>query len=347
MGETTFSVVVFRNWCVNEKSFRMGLNALYDEPDVNVEFLRDRGGPTESVPSEALQQADAAVALVDDVDEDSLAGVTDLQIIAKYGAGFDNIDVKACTARGIPVTNAPQAPTDSVAQATLGLIIACAHNLKRYDQLLHEQGFDGPVLENIGTELAEKTLGVVGLGRIGQRVLEIAEAFGIEGIVHDPYLSRERADKLGVERVALDTLFESADVVSLHCPLTEETRGMVTEAHFRRMKPSAYLVNTTRGGIYSDEVLARAVREEWIAGAAVDVFENESNATDNPLLELPDVLATPHIAGLTEETLTEYGRLCADAILDVKNGDVPYNVINPDAFETEVPPEKRSPSFRG
>lgn len=346
MERDAYTVAVVRDWRVPERDFRMGLDALLDDSRVTVRFLRAQDGPDGPVRAEELAGVDAVVSLVDEVTAPSLAEADDLAIVAKYGAGFDNVDLAACTERGIPVTNAPQAPTDSVAEATLGMVIACAHGFKRYDAMVRESGFDGPVLENMGTELAGKTLGVIGFGRIGHRLTELVEPLGMTVLVHDPYLAEERAAEAGVERVGLDELVETADVVSLHCPLTDETAGMLTEDHFRRMRESAFLVNTTRGGIYADADLARAVREGWIAGAAVDVYEDESDVSDNPLLAIPDVLATPHVAGLTEEALTEYGLLCAEAIRATMTGEVPPNVLNPDALDVPVPPEKRSPSFR-
>lgn len=342
-----FSVVVTRDWCVEERAFRMGLDALFEDPDVSVDFLRGQDEPDGPIEPEELKGANAVVSLVDPVTADSVSAGDDLRLIAKYGAGFDNIDIDACTERGIPVTNAPQAPTDSVAQATLGMCIACAHNFKRYDEMVRTSGFDGPILENIGTELVGKTLGVIGFGRIGHRLTELVEPFDMTVQVYDPYLSPERAAEANVQRTDLDELVESSDFVSLHCPLTSETAGMLTEDHFRRMKETAFVINTTRGGIYADADLARAVDEGWIAGAAVDVFEDESDVSDNPLLAIPEILTTPHIAGLTHEALTKYGQLCAEAIQQIRQGAVPQNLLNPESLDREIPDEKLSPSFRG
>jgi D-3-phosphoglycerate dehydrogenase len=267
-------------------------------------------------------------------------------IIAKYGAGFDNIDINTCSEQGILVTNAPQAPTDSVAQATLGMCIACAHKFKKYDKIIHSSGFDGPILENMGTELTGKTLGVIGFGRIGNRLTELVAPFDMVVKVYDPYLPAENASEANIKKTGLDELIRTSDFVSLHCPLTQETSGMLTRSHFDRMKDSAYLINTTRGGIYADADLAEAVQEGWIAGAAVDVFENESDVSRNPLIDIPKILATPHVAGLTQEALTKYGQLCAEAILQAKRGKIPQNILNPQVIERQVPAEKISPSFR-
>jgi len=346
MAENPFTVAVVRDWTVTNRDFYMGLDVLLDNPDFDVTFLRAQADPVRPLRSEELRGTDALVSLVDDINEASLGDTDELRIIAKYGAGFDNIDLEACTKRGIPVTNAPQAPTESVAQATLGLLIATAHNFKAYDEMVRASGFEGPILENFGTVLFDKIVGVVGFGRIGHRLAELLEPFDVTIQVYDPYLDEAVAEGSAVSKVDKDSLLETSDFISLHCPLTEETAGMLTEEDFRRMKSTARLVNTTRGGLYDDADLAKAVREGWIAGAGVDVFEDESDVGDNPLLNVPGILATPHIAGLTLEALTKYGDLCVEAVQAVRKDEVPRNVLNPDAFDRGVPAEKCSPSFR-
>jgi D-3-phosphoglycerate dehydrogenase len=341
-----FSVYVFRDWRVEDRGFTMGLDNLMNDPDIEVSFVRGADEKGGSMTGEELEGANAVVALVDDLKEESLQSADDLRIVAKYGAGFDNIDLEACADRGIPVANAPQAPTRSVAQAALGKLLICASNLAYYSHHVEEYGFGGPRLENMGTEFFGKTLGLVGTGRIGEELVSLVEPFDVDVIAYDPYVPAEKRDQFSVEFVDLDQLVARADFVSINCPLTDETRHMLTEDHFKTMKESMYLVNTARGGIYEDETLARAVDREWIAGAAVDVFETEPVDPDNPLLGNPRCLTTPHIAGLTEEALTGYGELASSSILAVKNGEIPRNLLNPEVYDREVPEEKLSPSHQ-
>ncbi|MDX1745397.1 MAG: NAD(P)-dependent oxidoreductase, partial [Halobacteriales archaeon] len=156
----------------------------------------------------------------------------------------------------------------------------------------------------------------------------------------------DRAEELGVRLVDLDELLETADLISLHVPLTPETAGMLGEDEFKQMQDHAHIVNTTRGGIYEDAVLAQAVEEGWIGGAAIDVFEDEPNVLGNPLLDLEDDFMTPHIAGLTHDSANRIGSLMSESIINVMNGELPINILNPDCTEEDIPEENLSPSFQ-
>lgn len=338
-----FSVYISRDDRIEDRDYGMGLESLISNPDVDVTFMPERDYKT--IRTEDLRGADAVILLKDEITEKTLDGLDNLRIVSRFGAGFDGVDIDACTDRGIVVTNAPQGVRHSVAQATVGMLIACASNMRRYDNLVRRQGFDGR-LENMGVELFGKTLGTIGLGQIGSRVLELLEPFEMDIQTYDPYLAEDRADELGVTKVDLDTLLETSDFVTLHCPLTDETRGMLGKAEFEKMKSTAYFVNTTRGGIYPDADLAEALDEGYIAGAAIDVFENEPHVEGNPLLDHEDCLVMPHAAGINKDGLARTGRIAADNVLAVKDGEIPQNVLNPSVYETDVPEEKLSPSYR-
>lgn len=326
--------------------FRQGLEAIFDDPGIEVSFLDDR--ERSAVDPGALAGIDTFVSYAHEITADSLAEAGRLQLITRGGAGYDNVDIEACTARGVAVSHAPQGPTDSVAQGTLGLLIACAHNLKHFEDGIRERGFDARELHEWGFELGSATLGVIGMGLIGERLLDFLEPFraaGLEVRTYDPYLSADRAEELGVERVDLDTLLETVDLVTIHVPLTEGTHHMLDEEDFRRMKESAYLVNTSRGGIYPDEDLARAIREGWIAGGAVDVFEDEPDVEGNPLLDVDRCITLPHVTGITRDAMNRIGNLMAESILRVREGDLPNNLLNPAVYDVEVPEEYLSPSY--
>lgn len=321
----------------------MGLDKLYEDPSVEVTFADGPGGGV--IRSPQLEDVDALVLLKSGVTADILKTASDLKIVARFGAGFDSVDIGAATEQGVVVTNAPQGMRHSVAQATVGMLIVCASHMRRYDRIVREQGFEDR-LENMGIELFEKTLGTIGLGQIGSRVVELLEPFNMSVQTYDPYLSEKRAKELGVELVDLEGILKTSDFISIHCPLTEETYHILDEGSFEMMNENAYLVNTTRGGIYPDEDLADALSKEQLAGAAIDVFENEPDVEGNPLLDHKDVLVMPHAAGINRDGLSRTGGLVSESIISVKNGSVPMNVVNPDVFESSIPDEKISPSYR-
>lgn len=335
-----FAVVVTDDWReLDIDGFEMGLEPLYEAPGVSVTF--DTTGPLK----ERLRGADAAIVGENDLITDETIPDDDRpKLVGRLGSGYDNYDLGACTDHGVVATHAPQGPTESVAQGTLGMLIACAHNFARYNRLIREQGFSGR-FANIGVELKGKTLGIIGMGRIGRAVREKIRPFDMDVLAHDPYVEESEAP-LETSMVDPETVLESSDFVTLHVPLTEETRGMLTEDSFRKMKDSAYLINTTRGGMYDDAVLARAIRNDRIAGAAIDVFQNEPDIEDNPLLDLEDCLLTPHISGVTVDSLTRIGNILAESVLAAHRGEYPDNILNPDVYDEAVPEAHLSPSYR-
>ena len=327
-----------------------GLDRLFEDPEVELSFLGPERGP--ALQPEDLAGADAYVSYSYDLTADSLAGVDSLELVTRAGAGYENLDLDAMTDHGVVAAHAPQGPTASAAQATVAMVLACAHNIPRQEHLLRTQGWEAA--REQGFELQNATVGFVGMGLIGQKVLSNLAPFredGLEATVYDPYLSPEGAGELGLEQVDLDTLLDTSDVVTLHVPLTEETRGMLGTAEFERMQDSAYLVNTSRGGVYPDEELAQALRQGELAGAAVDVFEDEPDVEGNPLLAVEETLLTPHAAGVTTDSLRRIHRIMAESIHAHKNGDPPRNVLNPTAYEQltgeQLPAERETPSFRG
>lgn len=317
------------------------------DPDLDVHVLEER--PAVLGPDD-LAGAEVFISASSQITAEALDGADDLQVVIRLGAGYDNVDVAACTERGIAVTHLPQGPTAPVGEMTVGLLLACANRLRAWDRAFRERGWDASG-DFRAAELGRSTIGLVGMGRIGGRVLELLQPFGADLMVHDPYADEERAAELNADLVDLDELLDTADFVSVHVPLTDETEGMLGMAEFERMKDTAYLLNTSRGGIYRDADLAEALREGHIEGAAIDVFEDESTIEGNPLLELDEevtanCLFTPHCASQTAGRSERFFDITLDILESVKAGEIPRNVLNPEAFDRHVPEEKRSPSFR-
>ncbi len=236
-----------------------------------------------------------------------------LKIIGRAGTGLDNIDLAAAERRGIVVLNTPEAPVNAVAELVVGLMIAVARKIALADRLMKEGKW--PKHELLGTELSGKVLGVIGFGRIGRRVAEIARAIGMRILAYDIIdIPREVLQQTDATLVDLDRLLSESDFITLHVPLTDDTRHMINEERLRRMKRGAVIVNASRGAVIDEEALYRALREGWIAGAALDVFEREP-PVGSKLLELDNVVLTPHIGAETREAQRLAATLLAERIV--------------------------------
>ncbi|MFB6311010.1 MAG: 2-hydroxyacid dehydrogenase [Salinirussus sp.] len=333
------AVLVTTDLRIPERDQYMGLEPFLEDPVYELKFR----SPDRPDALQAAEVADIDVLLSIGCDV-TAAALEDsgLRALGKFGSGMDQIDIEACTREGIPVYNSPQGIRNSVAQATLGYLVTCAHRFKEYDTRIRTVGFpDRHVL--MGRELFGASLGIIGFGLIGRRVAELVAPFDMTVRVHDPYVDNASIPA-GIERVGLDTLLETSEFVSLHCPLTDETEGLLDTAALQRMRDDAYLINTARGGIVRDETLARAIEEDWIAGAAIDVFETEPEVAESPLLDLEDCLLTPHIAGVTTDAFGQIGQLLYESTNTALDGGVPRNLLNPEVMTGGVPPEKLSPS---
>jgi D-3-phosphoglycerate dehydrogenase len=245
---------------------------------------------------------------------DILESAQRLKVIGRAGVGVDNIDVDFATRQGVVVLNAPGGNVISVAEHTLALILAMVRKIPQADESLSRGEWKRSRFK--GIELYGKTLGLAGAGRIGSEVAKRARAFGMRVIAYDPYLSRERAEQVGIELVTLPDLFEGADIVSVHTPLTDETRGMIGAKELAMMKPSAYLVNAARGGVVDESALNDALNEGRLTGAAFDVFEDEPVLADNPLLRQESVVAVPHIGAATREAQISVAVEICEAVRD-------------------------------
>ena len=282
---------------VADKVAEAGLKLLAQTPEIEV--TNCAGKPREEL-ERALAGAHALIVRSETrVTADLLTRGPNLRVIARAGTGVDNIDVHAATRRGIVVMNAPGANTVSAAEHAMGLLLAQARHIPWAAEAMRRGEWDRKRFE--GTELRGKTIGIVGLGRIGGHVAQLARAFGMHVVGHDPYLSPERAAELQLKLLPLDQLLGQADVVTLHVAHTEQTHHLINAERLKLMKPTAVLVNTARGELVDEAALAEAVRDKRIGGAAIDVFAVEPLPADAPLRKLERVILTPHLAASTAE----------------------------------------------
>ena len=274
-----------------------------------------------AIPPDVLKQRiadkDAVVCLMsDDINRSVIDAGTRLKIVANVAVGYNNIDVKYARSRGVIVTNTPDVLTESVADFTWAMILAVTRRLAEGDRLIRRNAWKGWALDfMLGTELKGKQLGLVGVGRIGRAVAARAAAFGMRVVYTEP----RDVDLPGAENLSLDRLLNTSDIVSLHVPLTPETRHLIDKKALARMKRSAYLINTARGPVVDEAALAWALQHHLLAGAALDVYENEP-AVHPELLKLDNVLLVPHLASATTETRTAMADLAAENVLAVLAG---------------------------
>jgi D-3-phosphoglycerate dehydrogenase / 2-oxoglutarate reductase len=263
---------------------------------------------------------------------DLIERATNLKVIGRAGVGVDNVDVEAATRRGIVVANAPESTVISAAEHTIGLLLALSRNIPQAHAALKEGRWERGRFG--GVELADKTLGVLGFGRIGQQVARRALGLGMRLVAYDPFVARERFRELGVQRAdSLEAVFAEADFITLHLPLTEETAGIVGREAFASMKEGARLVNAARGELVDESALVEALRSGKIAAAALDVFSAEPYS--GPLLELENVVVTPHLAASTEEAQDRAGVIVAEQVVSALAGAVVANAVNIPAIGAE------------
>ena len=254
-----------------------------------------------------------------------------LLCVSAVGAGYDTVDVAACTRAGVLVVNQSGANARAVAEHTLGLMLDLAKRIAENDRRLRrDRGFSREDL--MGREIGGKTLGLVGIGHIGTRVAGLARAFGMTVLAHDPYLTEEEIARRGAASAAMDELLARSDVVSLHCPRDEATLRMMDAAAFGRMKPGAVFVTTARGGIHDEAALLDALRSGHLGGAGLDVWDQEPPPLDHPLLGLENVVATYHTAGVTREARRNMALYSAEQVVGVLKGGRPPRLVNPEAW---------------
>jgi len=259
-----------------------------------------------------------------------------LLALSAVGAGYDACDDAACTDLGIMVVNNSGANSDSVAQHAIGMVLALGKNMIRHDRMMRKApGLDR--MQYPGKEATGKTLGIVGLGQIGRRTAKIAsQALGMNVIAYDPYIGDEDFTERNAEKTDFETLFRTADFISVHCPLTSETRGMIDAAAFALMKPTAYFITTARGFVHDEAALVQALADGLIDGAGVDVFDQEPPGPGHPLMQFENVLMTPHAAGITDVCNYKMGKWGAEQWIEVLRGHRPPRLVNPAVWDKYV-----------
>ncbi|MDD2730931.1 MAG: D-glycerate dehydrogenase [Candidatus Portnoybacteria bacterium] len=309
-------------------------------PESGIKLLKDKGYEVEVsdvdgvLPREVLLQkvkgADAILSLLTDKVDDELfdAAGPQLKIVANYAVGYDNIDVPAAAKRNIIITNTPGVLTESVAEHTIALIFALAHRIVESDQFMRDGKYDGwaPMLF-LGNDLVGKTIGLVGMGRIGANVAKrMCDGFGVKILYYDRARSEDLEKQYKMEFVDLETLLKNSDFVSVHLPMTPETKRLLGKAQFAMMRKTAYLINTARGPILDETALVEALKNGVIKGAALDVYEQEPKMALG-LAELPNTVLTPHTASATEETRGAMSELAAKNIIEVLEGRAPLTQV--------------------
>lgn len=301
-----------------------GLAILRGQQDVELDY---RPGLSGAGLHEGVAQADALITRSGTpITEDLLAHSHRLKVVGRAGVGLDNVDVPACTRRGVLVINAPTANILSATEHTMAMLLSLCRNIPGANASVRAGEWKRSKF--MGVELGGKTLGVIGLGRIGGRVATRARAFGMRILAYDPYITEGAAEKVGADLVSLDALLAEADVITVHTPLTEETRGIVGAGEMARMKNGVILINCARGGIYEERALADALAAGKVAGAAVDVYVDEPPTPDHPLLSAPNVILTPHIGANTIEAQDRVAVQTSEMVIDALRGSIFVSAVN-------------------
>lgn len=316
-------------------AFDIGLDALEGHAEVSWEFLPHN---TSELGGEDVRGYDALLVLAPKVTAKTLEGADRLAIIARFGVGYDSVDVDACTRRGIVVTITPDGVRRPVAASAMTYVLALSHKLLIKDRLTR-QGRWAEKLDYMGMGLTGRVLGLIGLGNIGREICRLARPFDLRLVAHDPYVGGEVAASVGAELVELEDLLRTADFVCICAALTTESRHLIDARRLALMKPTAYLINVARGPIVDQAALTQALQAGQIRGAGLDVFEREPPDPEDPLFKLDNVIVTPHGICWTDECFTANGRSAWASILDVAAGRAPAFVANREVLS--------SPRFQG
>jgi phosphoglycerate dehydrogenase-like enzyme len=307
-----------------------GLSTLQACPEIEYSVIPKW---TAELTAEQIGNANGVVVLSSRVTQQSLAGRGELLAIARFGVGYDSVDVAACTAADVLLTIAVGAVDRSVAEATLTWMLALSHHVRSKDLLVRQGNWDARP-QFMGSELRQRTLGLVGFGRIAQALVQLVKVFGIKEILaFDPLVDRQVAAQQGVKLVDLDELLARSDFVSIHCPLNDKTRNLIGASQLAKMKPDAYLINTARGGIVDEQSLYGALKDGRLAGAGIDVFAEEPLSRPHPLAEFDNVLLAPHCIAWTNELFGDIGRTVCQGLVDLGRGKKPAGMVNPEVLQ--------------
>lgn len=316
----------------------IGLDELSATYGVEWEFLPE---DHDVLPAESIRGYDALIVLTPRVAASTLDGVDRLRVVARFGVGYDNVDINACTAAGVLVTITPDGVRRPVAVSALALILAATHRIRERDDLVRSGRWHDK-LDLMGFGVTGRTLGLVGWGNIGREVSRMCAPLQMRQLAADPYANTAAAAEVGVELVELDELFRLADVVVVTCALTPDTHHLVNAERIELMKPTSFLVNVARGPIVDQTALTDALTRRRITGAALDVFDPEPPDPDDPLLKLDNVILSPHAIAWTDELARGNGSSAVRSVLDVAAGRTPAHPVNPAALDHARWSERRA-----
>ncbi|MCE3248669.1 MAG: dehydrogenase [Microvirga sp.] len=335
--------------------FRVALSGDFKKPDGSAAFPDFDLGPLDQNPvveyayiqtngvitASDLEGYDALILLIPRIEPESFPSDGRLAVIARFGVGYDTVNVQACTDHDCALVITPDGVRRPVAVSIITFMLALTGKLMPKDQITR-QGPEGWARRNehMGVGLVDRTLGQLGIGNIGAEVFRLAKPFGMRFIAHDPYADPKVAQELGVRLVGLEELFRQADVLSVSCPLNDETHHIVNAERLALMKPGAYLINTSRGPVVDEKALTKVLQERRIGGAGLDVFEQEPSPKGNPLYKLDNVLLTPHALCWTDQCFAGIGAADVKAVFDVMHGRVPTGIVNREVVERPAWREK-------
>jgi len=307
-------------------------------PEVRLDKLENWTPEPEATPVLAAAHAYQIGSARDELDfgyhahRDLLARTPNLLVVSTNGAGYDTVRLEDCTQAGVLVVNQAGGNAEAVAEHVLGMMLCLSKRIIETDRTMRR----APAIERnlyMGNDLRGKTIGIVGIGHVGSRVAALCRGlFSMRVLAYDPYLSAEEIATRGAEKVELERLLGSADFVSINCPRTDETRGMIGTRQYALMQKHAFFITTARGGIHDENALAQALAERRIAGAGLDVWEKEPPAHDHPLMRFDNVLVSPHTAGVTREARLNIARIAAEQMLDILDGKRPPRILNPEVW---------------
>ena len=308
-----------------------GLKSLYDHPNFKVDKIP---GLSPEDLKNIIKDYDALIVRsATQVTEEILENADRMRVVARAGVGVDNIDVKAATKKGIIVINAPGANTISAAELTMAMMLSLARSIPQAHASTSEGKWERSTFK--GVELYEKTLGVVGMGKIGTEVAKRAKSFGMQILGYDPYLTEDRADQLGITKATLDEIAKESDFITIHTPLIKETRGIINDDYFAKTKQGVRIINCARGGIIDEAALVRALNSGQVAGAALDVFETEPS-TNLELLSHPNVIVTPHLGASTVEAQEKVAHEVSEEIIDIFETQSIRHAVNMPQISSET-----------
>ena len=333
MSARNFTVALTADFCdsTGAPKYRdIGLSVLTAHPHVRQRAFAEH---RPQIGADQFGDAQGVIVLTPSVTAQSVSKADDLLVIARFGVGYDAVDVAACTRANVLVTIARGAVDRPVAEAAVGWMIALCHHMRVKDSLVRSGQWDERS-KYMGRELRDRTLGLIGFGGIARKTLELLRGFGMNlPLVFDPFVTPDAVAQHGAHAVDLDTLLRQSDFVSIHCPLSNETRGLLGARELALMKPDAYLINTARGGIVDEDALHDALTSGRLAGAALDCFAQEPVTAPHRFAALENVLLAPHSIAWTDELFRDIGRSTCQVMVDLSLGKRPAGVLNPEVFE--------------